>query len=754
MATRSERFGRLLKAGISSIANCEGKTAPAIEADLGEQIGVAAHTIQRYKAGHLPPEARSIHILAEACVRRGHLNREWLQGFLQAARYPSPQQLLDQFYPTETAKTRPARVYHNLPAPTYSQFVMRQQVYDEVLDGLRQRSAVVLMASLGGMGKTSLAREVAARCLSGEANLPGVAAVVWLSDKDRPGTTNLTVVLNEIARTLDYPGLAQFAYDEKRHEVEQLLRRQMVLVIIDNFETITDDALLDWLLRLPEPSKAIITTREYRRELRSSWPIDLGGMADAEAMLLIAERLRALKIEKLVDDPAQLGSLIRATGGNPKAIELAIGLIKYERRPLTQVVGDLSTARGALFDDLFLRAWSLLDAAARHVLLALTLFPASASHAALGATAGAQEADFDRAVNLLADLSLIDVQHVHMQSWPRYALHPLVRAFARNKLGEDAAFEDGARERWVGWYCQLAAQVGFRWDDLGRLEALDPEHETMYEAILWSFQNQRYAATIQLIEGVRYYYNVRGLWDDRLSINLLRADAARRIGDRSNEALALAHHLEIRSKQARMDEAARYHAQLETIAGSPGLPDDTVFEIQHAMALYARARGDLVAAEGIWRRLLVLSARLGGQKYIVNRRWLATCLQQQGDIAAAQQLYRESLQDAIQIGDQRSAVGNSLKLAAIDLDLGNLADAEATLEQCRATAEQFQDRRRLGELQGLVARLHILRGDGPAAYAALVSASDLFERLGMRRELAEAQAGIAQLVGRENAVNL
>jgi tetratricopeptide (TPR) repeat protein len=733
MPARSDLFGRMLKAGISSIANCEGRTAPVIEEELGAQIGVAAHTIQRYKAGNLPPEARSIQILAEACVRRGYMNREWLQAFLQAAHYPSPEQLLGQFYPTEATKTRPARAYHNLPAPTYSQFVMRQQVYDEVLDGLRQRSAVVLMASLGGMGKTSLAREVAARCLSGDATMPEVDAVVWLSDKDRPGTTNLTVVLNEIARTLDYPGLTQLAYDEKRHEVEQLLRRQVVLVIIDNFETITDDALLHWLLRLPEPSKAIITTREYRRELRSSWPIDLGGMDQAEARQLIAERMRALKIERLIDDPAQLDPLIRATGGNPKAIELAIGLIKYERRPLPQVIDDLHGARGALFEDLFTRTWLLLDAAARHVLLALTLFPASASHAALGATAGQPELAFDRAVDLLADLSLIDVQHIHVQSRPRYALHPLVRAFARSKLAEEAGFEAQARERWLEWYGQLAEQVGFRWDDLGQLALLDPEHETMHEVILWSFQNQRYAATIQLIEGVRYYYNVRGLWDDRLSINLLRADAARRIGDRSNEALALAHHLEIRSKQGYLDDAARYHAQLEAIAGTPDLPDDTVFEIQHALALYARACKDLATAEQIWRRLLALSERLGGQKYIINRRWLATCLYQRGDLTTAQQLYRESLQDARRIGDQRSAVGNILKLAAIDIKLGNLVDAQSALDGCRTTAEQFQDRRRLGELHRLMAHLHILRGDVPAARAALSISRDLFERLGMRR---------------------
>jgi LuxR family glucitol operon transcriptional activator len=743
MATRSDHFGRLLKAGISSIANCEGKTAPGIEEELGQQIGVASYTIQRYKTGHLPPEARSVQILAEACVRRGYLNRDWLQAFLHAARYPTPESLLDQLCPSEPAGRRPQRVYTNLPAPTYNQFVMREAPYAEILDGLRQRSSLVLISSLGGMGKTSLAREIAARSLSGD--LPDVDAVVWVSDTDRPGTTNLSVVLNEIARTLDYPGITQFSADEKRYEVEQLLRRQKVLLIIDNFETITDDALLQWVLRLPEPSKAIITTREYRREFRSSWPIDLSGMTDSEARLLIDERLRMLKIEKLVDDRAELEPLIAATGGNPKAIELALGLIKHERRSLQQVIDSLHAARGELFDDLFSRVWSLLDEPTRRVLLALTLFPASASHAALRITASIGAFVFDRSADLLADLSLFDVQYVNIHNPPRYALHPLVRAFAREKLAEQPGFEADARERWVEWYCELAGQVGFCWNDLHQLDRLDAEHETLYAAITWTFAQQQYAKTIALIEGVRYYYHVRGLWDDRLTLNLLHAEAAQRLGERSNEALALAHHIEIRSKQGNMDEAARYHAQLGALTASAGLPDEVVFEIEHAQALYARACGDLATAEQLWRHLLDRSRRLGGQKYVINRRWLATCRYQQGAINEAQQLFRESLEDARRIGDQRSAIGNTLKLAAIDLDQGDLASAEAALAECRVVAEQFQDRRRLGELERLTARLHVLRGDELAARAALLTTIDLFERMGMRRELYEARTALEQL---------
>src|SRR5512134_958813 len=96
MSNRSETFSRLLKGAINSIAAYEGKTAPAIEDELGAQIGVAGSTIQRYKAGYLPTEPRVIQILAEAAVRRGYLSRAWLVRFLQSARYPTPDALLAQ----------------------------------------------------------------------------------------------------------------------------------------------------------------------------------------------------------------------------------------------------------------------------------------------------------------------------------------------------------------------------------------------------------------------------------------------------------------------------------------------------------------------------------------------------------------------------------------------------------------------------------------------------------------------------------
>jgi len=363
---RNSEFGHLLTGAINSIAAYESKTSAAVEMELGEKLGVASSTVQRYKAGHLPPETHMVECLASESVRRGYLNREWLSRFLRTARYPAPDAIIEGLFPAHPQAAQ-KRVYQNLPAPTYNQFVMRARAYADVIDGLRQRTAVVLVTSLGGMGKTSLAREVAAHCLAGDCSVPTFDAVVWVSDKGREGATNLSVVLDEIARTLDYPGFTSLPFDDKRYEVEQLLRRQRVLLVVDNFETITDGALLSWLLRLPEPSKALVTSREYHAEFRGSWPVDLRGMSQAECDEFMHNQLHFLRMEELVENPADLAPICEVTGGNPKAIMLVLGYLKHGQRPLSEVIDEIYAGRGNLFDDLFTRAWQLLDDTAQRV---------------------------------------------------------------------------------------------------------------------------------------------------------------------------------------------------------------------------------------------------------------------------------------------------------------------------------------------------------------------------------------------------
>ncbi len=746
MKNRNEAFGRLLKAGIASIANCEGRTAAVIEEELGTVIGVSADTIQRYKSGFVPPDAKANQLLAEAAVRRGFLGREWLQRFLHAARYPFAEQLLDALCPAPQVRPRPPRVYENLPAPTYSQFVMREQAFAEVTDGLGKRSAAVLIVGLGGNGKTSLAREVAAHCLREDGETQRFDAVVWVSDKDRPGTTNLTTVLDEVARTLDYPGFTQYEHDEKRREVEQLLRRQRVLLVVDNFETITDGALLTWLLNLPEPSKALVTSREYRREWRSSWPVELRGMSEAEAWALITDRARVLKIDRLIGERAQLDPLLAATGGNPKALTMTLGLLKYERRPLQEVVDDLYAARGDLFDDLFTRAWALLDEAARRVLLVATFFPTSASGEALSATADVQGFAFDRAVERLADMALLDVQQADLRSLPRYALHPLVRAFAGAKLAEQAGFEAGARERWTAYFVAFVEQQASTQSATQQvyLDHLEQELTNLHRVVQYCADVQRWEQLIALVFRLNRVWSFRGYYEDRTRFVALALYAAEQEDKKEAQIGLLC--IQIRTlcylnqPQHAMECVTRARALFAS------LPEASASLEQNIN--YSQIRAYLLLEQ--YEPIAALAERnvtLSQASYLRNmyRYDLAEYFYRIGQTEAATGSIRELLALSAASNDWRGVLRGSLLLAHLAMDQQLISQAEQHVQTAAERAVELRHRRLSAEVTRAYARLHTLRGDLPAARAAFAEAIDLFERLGMRRELAEARQALADL---------
>jgi TolA-binding protein len=756
---RSESFGRLLKAGMAAIAYTEGKTQQAVETDLGVRLGVAGVTLQRYKAGYLPPNPEGIESLAEACVQRGLMGRLWLERFLGAARLPSPsiRACLGRLFPETPAAREPA-VQPNLPAPTYSRFVMRQEAYAALMEGLRSQLPITMVISLGGMGKTSLARASAEACLRAEDQAPHFRAVVWVSDKDRPGTTNLSTTLDQIARVLDYPGLVSRSFLERQGEIDALLRRQPVLLIVDNAETITDQALLNWLLQIPAPSKVLVTSRFQLFFQEPVYLVELAPMSHSETRALIVEWLPRSKLRHVADALEHCLAIADLVGGNPKALELALGLLQHQ--PWERVSELLKHAQHELFDELFHYAWSMLDRNSQRVITSITLFPTSVSAAALAYCVDLPLAALESSIKHLASLSLVDLMRTDVYAPPRYGAHSLVRAYVQAQADEATAEYRYLRERWLQWCIETASTVGFCWDNLERLEILDTEYTTIQAAISWATAHERHRDLLALIEGVRYYYNVRGLWgEEQLHNHERRAVAARAVGDRDQEILALAHLSETLSKQGRLDAAAQLMEQLveradhafqlysaaqqagDSRAGEHGdsLHDDAMFEYGHALALYARARGAVAEAEQIWQQLLRLTERHGGQKYVVTRRWLATARLQQGHLTDARELFVASLNDAQAINDVRSVSGNMLKLAAIDVLEHQLDAAETTLQSSRQLAELYRDRRRLAECHLISATIALRRNDRQRADAELRTALDLFERLGMQGEAREAQ---------------
>lgn len=742
---RNETFGRLLSGAINSIATYEGKTAPVVEEELGALAIVAGKTIQRYKAGHLPPEARTIEILAEAAIRRGFLGREWLARFLHAAHYPFANKLLDRLCPIGPARPRPPHVYHNLPAPTYSQFVMRAAAFADVQDGLSKQSAITLIVGLGGNGKTSLAREAAAQCLRDGA--PSFDAVVWVSDKDRPGTTNLSVVLDEIARTLDYPGFTQFEHDEKRREVENLLRRQRVLIVVDNFETITDGALLAWLQNLSEPSKALITAREYRREFRrGGWLVELRGMTDAEARELVIERLRMLRIEKLVNDQAQLEPLLAATGGNPKAIEITLGLMKYERRPFQQVVDDLYAARGELFEDLFTRAWSLLDEAARRILLAMTFFPSSASNIALSTCADVQGFAFDRAIDQLIDLALVDVEQADLASTSRYTLHPLVRAFAGMQIIGQPDLENRIRNLWIEYFLEFARQCEtIGWDSIEQFDQVEQDIINFEAVMRYCYDKQYWKYLIEMVLIMRSFWGTRGYYETRdvfVALALYAAEQTEELTAQISLLCTQTRSFCYRNNATKALECEKASNHMQTLVN----PDiSLITRLNYAQIRLLILLEDFDKLFTVAQRNVAISELHGLRNLVIAKYDIAVYFYHAKRYDEAEELLNQIVTESIKLGYARMPIFGWLSLANIALHKNQISIAEKYLQLAEKRASELKHQRYVAEVHRVWARLHTLQGNLPAARASLAEAIDLFERLGMRRELAEARDELAQL---------
>ncbi|MBX0330511.1 hypothetical protein K2Z83_22915 [Oscillochloris sp. ZM17-4] len=741
---RSETFGRLLKAGLNSIGTIEGKAGPTVDSEVGAEVSMAGTTLQRYRSGALPSDDKLTRTLARACVTRGLMGKRWLEQFLKAARFPHYEglALTAELFPETAAPTRAAMPRPNIPPPTYRRFIMRRAAYDAALAGLGSAIPLTIVVSMGGMGKSSLAQAVARDCTEGRAPI-AFTTPVWVSDRDRPGSTSLSTALDEIARVLGYPGVSALNSSEKRRAIEDLLRSQPALVVLDNAETVADSALLEWLAALPTPSKALVTSRAMPPVGMPHCLVELKPMEDSEARALISEELSQAMPGQRPGDAAQLTALIAATGGNPQAIKLALGLVRLQSLP--DVLEGLRAGRDQpLFDDMFTRSWGLLDGAAQLVVMAITLFPTSVDATALGYVADLPDATARRGLGRLAELSLLEIEQGSWDATRRYALHPLVRAFVSAQLTAHPAQEQSLRGRWIAWCAALAGQVGFCWQDLDRLDLLDADHLSIQAGLEWAAAHGEDAATVALAEGVRYYYNVRGLWDERRMANYgLRAGAARRLGDRSELVLALAQQAEVLSKKSTLADAASLLAEAEAAAAGADLSSDAAFELGHARGLLAHARGDLAAAEAHWRGMLPFAATLDAQKHVINRRWLATCLLEQGRVDEAAPLYRESLDDARAANDTRSVTGNSLKLATIDLERGDLAAAEAALAECHTAASRHNDQRRLAEWALLSGRLRLTQGDHDAATPLLEQAVDLFTRMGMRRDADAAQQALA-----------
>ena len=426
-----------------------------------------------------------------------------------------------------------SRTLHNLPHR--SDFVGREHEKKQVHNALQSRSHLIMIDGIGGIGKTSLALEVLHECLnarqgdtSGGTNPLLFEAIIWASARDH--AISLNDVLDIAARTLEYPKISELSSADKRHEILKHFQKNPCLLVIDNFETITDQALIEFIQSIPEPSKCLITSRV--QNIRQARSISLHGMQADEASILVQNEGKRVGIDltALISNGEKFQQFYEATGGAPLALRWSIGQIKQRGQSIDSVLNSLHDAEGNIFEAIFERAWLLLSRTSKAVLTILPVFASSASKDAIAMVCDLSGEEIREGLGQLVEMWLVEVSQDIDEINRRYRLHPLTRSFAGRHLSAKPDLEHRTKLKLAEFFANFSSDRGgnrWSWQQYDEIEA---EILNIFPLIEWCFNNGVPQAGIKLTKSITFFMSVRGYVSEALYFGRKAAHAARNNG--------------------------------------------------------------------------------------------------------------------------------------------------------------------------------------------------------------------------------
>jgi len=630
------------------------------------------------------------------------------------------------------AGTPGAGLPHNLPRR--GEFVGRAVYKARVHEALRSRSYLVSIEGIGGIGKTSLALEVAYECLQPGESMAHFDGAIWASARDR--SLNLDDVLDAVARTLDYPGIAQKSLEEKREGVVRLLRSGAYLLLVDNFETITDPAVGEFLQDLPEPSKALVTTRE--RKLERAWTIPLKGLEEAEALALIRAEGRRIGMPALGQaEDSLLLPLCTATGGVPLALKWAVGQIKQPGQSLETVLVALYEARGNLFDQMFARSWEMLTPEAQRVLMVMPMFATSATRKALEAVSGVRHYQLDQALDHLLELSLVDLTIELDATAHRYSVHPLTHAFALWHLRQEHDFGQLACERRLSYYHALVSQYRGVLSEAA-FAALNTEVPNLLAVLDATLTDAKAEIGVDILLGIDVLLISQGYWNEVLIYNQRARDALNSSGNSLRAAQLQLWPLSwIYRHRNRLDIAQKLLDEAEPVFRAHGAARQLAYA-RRFRGRIAHERGDLEEAEICLQEALASLEELHDDREItITINNLAEVALDRGDLARAERLCRGRISDLVNISDSERMAVLHFTVGRVARQRSDLLTAREQFEQALTLARQAN---RFDAVVGCLvalAEVEFVEQNVNQAIMLLLQARDIYERLGITEKITQ-----------------
>lgn len=437
----------------------------------------------------------------------------------------------------------------NLPRRPY--FVGREQELKAILQSLHpnSRTFIVGIEGIGGVGKSTLAIEVAYRCVENDL----FESVIWISAKESvltlhgiepiiPEAKSLSDILITIGTSLGNPTIGNLTIQDQIKRAYNLLARRSTLLILDNFESLSRSEqhdILDFLRRSPITLKVIVTSRERVTEGQI---IRLQGLSFEESSALLEWDAQQKNIQLTKD---QNKYLVDLTGGLPLALLWVQGQIAVLGYSVTQVLDKLSLDTDIpILQYCFNHSWNLLrHTNEKKLLFILALQPEAVSREALKEISDIDDDDsFDTAISDLLQLTLIE----HETDKDYFSILPLTRRYIRTQFSDDRKFIKQAELRTAQYYVKLLSQKG-SFKEWRRFDELLVDRNNILSVAQWCYRSiqkkqpgsglltkqSRNIAEILVQIGIQFGSVLwqRAFWYDRLTLAHAALSAAKLLQD-------------------------------------------------------------------------------------------------------------------------------------------------------------------------------------------------------------------------------
>ncbi len=614
-----------------------------------------------------------------------------------------------EFPPIHSLSAHP----HSLPSQTTA-FVGREKEIGELKKMIdNSRCRLINLVGPGGIGKTRLALQVAAE------KIEKFKDGVYFVPLDAMTIGSIQFLVFTIADSLKF---AFYSREDPKVQLLNYLRRKEMLIIMDNFEHLINEAeLLVEIFENAPKIKFLVTSRE-RLRLKGEWIMEiLGldiptrvGLDDIEnysAIQLFIESAKRIKPDFVLtkEDHKTVIEICNLVEGIPLGIELAASWVRsLSNREivqeidkgidfLTSTLQDVPTRHRSL-RAVFDYSWNLLSIKEQKIYGTLSIFCDGFQKEAAEQVAQATVTD----LSLFTDKSL-----VRRTSQGRYEMLQILRKYAAEKLDKKSDLKKQVNDIHCCYYANFIER---RSEDLRErhvqefLNEVNGEIENLRSAWQWALENTKLDELKKLLKSIYYFYEMRGWLQEgeqvcRMTAEMLRIRYKKDFSDNRIKGFygnVISRWGGFCRRLSQYEKAREILEESHTIFKELGAEKDIAYALNE-LGVIAYRFGKFARAKQIHQNALEIRKKLANKKAIaVSLNNLGVVVFSVGDYEEARRLHEQALKIREEIDDQYGLASSMNNLGNVLHSLGDHIEAKRLYERSLGIRKEIGDRPGIG----------------------------------------------------------